>query len=344
MLSTFISLLFDLLLAFGLVGVVILVFGKRRQGRNSIPAGRDIPIWGNGELLPGIKGGVNMTCGMVLSLECSNLPKPFIKRLFFRPLRPFIVVHKKQNATWKVVCRTETVRHDVRHRFVTKCIVRFTNADDRHTAIRMEVYDDRSKIKTDKRNLIGSVQFSMDEILSEPLFQKQLELNSSRGADAGILWISGDPIRYGCSDPLASHRIRLKVKLSTEAKGSVRSFYVLSRLMESGEYTAVHRSEVISNNHAFRMMGRNAAAMTAGGEDTPLRIELYQHNGRANHIRLGHIQTSFKNMKDVVGTNQRLFWRPSVIPTRKKVINIKQAVLVDKAVGSRTSEFMVELR
>lgn len=330
-------------------------------------SGRLIPGSMNGNLNPGLNT-LYLHKGLQVSLSCTDLvPSRLLRRLLLRSakLRPFAVFYQcerrrvinrnrgpqQDNDTeneiiWKEIGCTETILYDVVYRFVTKIKVRFDSPEDRNNLLRVEVFDDDHKENNDihERNFIGAVNFSIDDILSEPLFRKKMGLSSPRVVDAGYLLVSGDPISPSCGGPLANNMIHLHVEFAAAAKGSHGTFYVLSRQLQSREFTAVYRSTVIrGNTDSFEVMVKDWPGITGGAEDTVLRLEIYQYNRRSKIIELGHIRTSVERMKDVA-VGEELLWWPSVIPTPNKMINIEQAVLVNRDVGLRQSEFWVGLR
>lgn len=304
--------------------------------------------------------------GLQISLSCTDLvPSRLLKRLFFRfaKLRPFAVIYQcepqrainrnreleqdnsaENGFIWKEVGHTETILYDVVYRFVSKFKVRFESPQDRNTRLRVEVYDDHNKNKDmHERNFIGAIDFSIDDILSEPLLCKKMGLISSRVADVGCLMVSGDAIRASCSGHPSENKIHLHVEFAPSAKGPHGTFYVLSRQLQSGEYAAVYRSTVIrGNTHSFEVAVLGWPAITGGADDTVLRLEIYQYNRLSKIIELGHIRTSVERMKDVA-IGEELLWWPSTISTRNKMINIEQAVLVNRSVGLRQSQFWVGL-
>lgn len=242
---------------------------------------------------------------------------------------------------WERIGRTETILYDDYHRFVTKLKVRCSTSEERRKQLRVEVYDRRTKTHdTDEHNFIGAAECSMDDIISEPLLRKEMRLGSLRVVDPGRIVISADAIRPPCSGPAGpgtsssgggeALKIRLRVDLSPGSKGVHRAFFVMSRQLQSGHYTAVYRSEIIGRDvKMFKEVTRDVAAITAGVDDKLLRLELFQYNGRAKHTRLGFMQTSVDKLKRTA-IGQPLLWWTCAYSEDADLIDVGRVVLVDK--------------
>jgi hypothetical protein len=145
----------------------------------------------------------------------------------------------------------------------------------------------------------------------------------------GRIQISADVIK-----PVADDLpVIFDVDVSSSTKGATRLFYVLSRQLRSGDYTAVHRSEILGRNKKrFAPVTRSLGALTAGVESKLLRMELYQFRdggGTICHTKLGYMQTSVAKLRTSMANARQLWW-PSANST-EGIIEIERVVLTEKS-------------
>lgn len=302
---------------------------------------------------PGFLKALETRYPLELSVDCYDLTPParLLSRLSMRPrtdrkynLRPFAVFFYRNggsNTPWELIGRTETVLYDDCHRFVTKLKVCCATAQDRRKELRVEVYHRRTKSDhIDAQLFIGATHCTLEDIISEPLLRRELRLDSCRTGYPGRIVISADAIRPASDfDKLA-----LYLDFSSDFKNNYRVFFVLSRQLQSGDYTAVYRSEILNRDERrFRPVIRDVSAITAGVDDKLLRLELFQYNPRGAHVRLGFMQTSVDKLKKT-GRGSRLLWWPSVSSeVGEHVLEVGRVVLLDSAADGDTIKFRLRI-
>lgn len=308
---------------------------------------------------PGFLKALETRYPLELSLECFDLNPGYriLPRLTGRPrgdrrwlLRPFAVFfyrNDESETSWELIGRTETILYDDYHRFVTKLKVCCATMEDRRKELRIEVYDRRTKSDDiDQHTFIGATQCVLDDIISEPLLRKELNLDSCRVSDPGRVIISADAIRPS----LGVQKLSLSVDLASCCFANLtksqyyRVFYVLSRQLQSGDYTAVYRSEIVTRDggRKFHPITRDVSAITAGVDDKLLRLELFQFNHRGPHTRLGFVQTSVdKLMKTTRGS--RLLWWPSASSDDVDIIDINRVILLDSSAENGHVKFRLRV-
>lgn len=296
---------------------------------------------------PGFLKALETKYPLELSLECQALSAPpKLLRLSLergRILRPFAVFFYRAGgplSAWELIGRTETVLYDAYHRFVTKLKVCCATSEERRKQLRIEVYDRRTKSDhTEDQLFLGAAQCTLDDIISEPLLRKEIKLESSRNAEPGSVVISADAIR---PTPQAA-KLGLYVDFASITKGQHRVFYVLSRQLQSGDYTALYRSEVLGKTEKrFKPLIRDVGAVTAGVEDKLIRLEIFQFSGKGQHIKLGFMQTSIDKLKKT-GKNSSLLWWPSTSCDGDSVIEIGRVVVLEAAVRERSLKFRLRV-
>lgn len=304
---------------------------------------------------PGFIKALETSYPLELSLECHDLTTP--PRLLPRLpamrggsradrkwlLRPFAVFFYRTGGpemAWELIGRTETIAYDDYHRFVTKLKVGCATPEDRRKELRMEVYDRRSKSDVVEDHVfIGAAHCSLDDIISEPLLRRELRLESGRTLEPGRAIISADAIRPTGE----SHKITLNVDMASITKGPHRVFFVLSRQLQSGDYTAVYRSEVLGKDEKkFKTVSRNTSAVTAGVDDKLLRLELFQYNPRGPHMKLGFMQTSVDKLKSTAHGSSLLWW-PSSSCDGDNVIEVGRVVLLESYVSEENLRFRLRV-
>lgn len=303
---------------------------------------------------PGFLKALETRYPLELSLECFDLNPP--PRLSFPKLsaraskkhiqrqqwllRPFAIFFYKNhsgsssgvgndaNHTWELIGRTETILYDDYHRFVTKLKVCCETSDERRKALRIELYD-RKTTSDDLHDhvYIGAAQCTLDDIIGEPLLRRELKLESNKVTDAGRLIISADAIRpYGHNKP---HKISFNVDVASMCKNNHRCFYVLSRQLQSGDYTAVYRSEILGKDEKkFRPSVKDLSAITAGVDEKLLRLEMFQYNGRGSHVRLGFMQSSLDKLMKT-GRGGKLLWWPAAYSEDANLMDIGRVTLTE---------------
>lgn len=276
-----------------------------------------------------------------LSLECRDLHVP-LRLLPFRQARPFAVFlySEAPNAPWELIGRTETVLYDEYIRFVTKLKVCCATERDRQKILRVELFDRRSKSEhIEDQTFVGAAQCTLEDIIAEPLLRKELELGESRVMQPGKIIVSADAIRANEKCP----RLILNIDMGSSTKRNHRVFYVLSRQLQSGDYTPVYRSEVLSREQKrFQPMTRDLTAVTAGVDDKLLRLELYQFSNRGSHIRLGFMQTSIDKLRGCE-KHSRLLWWPNAAGDGDNVIEVGRVVLIETLVSAEVLQFRLRV-
>jgi hypothetical protein len=270
----------------------------------------------------GVQKALDTQYPLELSIECANLPhrQRFLSRRAVPHIRPFAVIffRNPRGGPWELIGRTETIMHDEFTRFVTKLKLSCSTVVDRLKEIRVVVYDRRtgSDGLRDQR-VIGSVECRLDDVVSEPLLTKTLPVENlervrtprSGPGYLGEVTLSADVIRPVPTDLV----VVFDVEVASQAKQENRLFFVLSRQIRSGAYTALYRSEVMPpSNNRFASVSRTLGAITAGVESKLLRLELYQYDPRGLHVKLGFMQTSITKLRAEDVTSRQLWW-PSAI-------------------------------
>lgn len=303
---------------------------------------------------PGFLKALETHHPLELSFECLDLTPPptLLSRISprlnadrIRNIRPFAVFfyrHPVLDAEWELIGRTETVFYDDYHRFVTKLKVFCASSEDRGKELRVEVYDRRSKSeRIEDQCFIGAAQCTLEDIISEPLLKREMMLDSSRVTNPGRLILSADAIR----PPESPRQLVLHVDMASITKASHRVFYVLSRQLQSGDYTAVYRSEVLERDeNKFRKLVREVTAVTGGVDDKLLRLELFQYGARKNgaHVRLGFMQTSVDKLCKTE-RHGRLLWWPSVTCDGDNLVEVGRIVVLACSVTSRKLMFRLRV-
>ena len=201
----------------------------------------------------------------------------------------------------------------------------------------MELYDRRSPNAPDEHQFfLGAAQCVLEDIVSEPLLRKEVALQSIKHLNPGSVIISAEAIRPGDGTLLC---IQLEVAPVTKMGSSM--YFVLSRQLQSGDFTPVYRSEILGKNeHKFEDMNRDLAAVTGGCEDKLLRIELYQWNRGASK-KIGFAQTTVRKLCETRRGGKLLWWPGGSDVNR--TVQVGRVMLTDCAMEDTTVMFRLRV-
>lgn len=285
----------------------------------------------------GVHKALDIQYPLELSFDCTNLPhrQRWLSRRTVPELRPFAIIYFKNpsGGPWELIGRTETVFYDEYTRFVTKLKLSCATSQDRLKRIRVVVYDRRTASEgLREQRLIGSVECHLEDIVSQPLLSKTMPITSAETGGhtpqgLGSVILSADVIRPVARDIM----IRFNIEVASQAKGTKRMFFVLSRQIRSGAYTAIYRSEIMpSTTNRFAPVSRAIGAITAGVESKLLHIELYQYDPRGvAHIKLGFMQTTVAKLRDDSMTARQLWW-PSAVSGIDDVVEVGRVMMTER--------------
>lgn len=285
----------------------------------------------------GVLKALDIQYPLELSFDCANLPhrQRWLSRRAVPELRPFAIIYFKNpsGGPWELIGRTETVFYDEYTRFVTKLKLSCATSEDRMKRIRVVVYDRRTASEgLREQRLIGSVECHLDDIVSQPLLSRTLPISSAetgRHAPQGLgsVILSADVVRPVSRDVA----ITFNIEIASRCRRNCAMFFVLSRQIRSGAYTAIYRSEVMSSsNNRFAPVSRAIGAITAGVESKLLHVELYQYDPRrVAHIKLGFMQTTVAKLRDDSMTARQLWW-PSAVSEADDVVEVGRVMMTER--------------
>lgn len=300
---------------------------------------------------PGFLKALQTEYPVELSIECVNIVGARARGLLGRrarfptDVRPFAVFFFKAGGAdrpWQIIGRTETVLYDESARFVVKIKLACPTPEDRAKEFRIELFN-RITVSPDlhEQQFLGAIESSIDAVVAEPLFRKEIAVQKSRDLDSCSIIVSADIIRPS----LVPTRAIIDVHFSSITKGATRVFYVISRQLPSGDFTPVYRSEVLEpDEKRFASMERRVDALTAGVDEKLLRIELYQLvDRRSRCLKLGYLQTSLKKMMDM-DWNSSLLWWPAANETKHpEFVEIGRVVLLENDKSDSSNRFLLRV-
>lgn len=288
---------------------------------------------------PGFLKALEVNYPLELSLSCDSLANPHKLLSFNRPLHPFAMFFCRDHPSkeWELIGRTETVSYDIDYRFVTKLKVCCATPTDRAKVLRVEIYDRRTKSERMTDHMfVGAAECQLEDIISEPLLKKRMKLHSGRLNEPGWVTLAADIVR-----PVEGEgKFALGVEMSSITKGNGRVFFVLSRQGFCGEFTPIYRSEVLGKmEKRFKLIVRDAVAVTAGLEDKLLRVEIFQW-GKNGPLRLGFVQTSLEKLRQRQLYSGLLWWPCAAA---EGAIEVGRVVLTEKELGENVSKFRLRV-
>lgn len=248
-----------------------------------------------------------------------------------------------EGAVWQPIGRTETILYDDYIRFVAKVKLVVPTTHDRLREIRVELFNQLNGTGMLKnQQFLGAINCSVESIVSEPLFRKEVPMKTSRDLEACSMILSADIIRPS----IAPSKVTLNVDFSSITKGAAKCFYVMSRQLPSGDFTPVYRSEILdSDQKKFASMTRLVDALTAGVDDKLLKLEFYQvTKSRKNQCaKLGFLQTSLKKMKEMKWNSSLLWWPAMNEANHPDFVEVGRVVMLENEIADDHCRFLLRV-
>merc|ERR1712013_432083 len=220
--------------------------GTTKTERNKIMTS-SMGSQGPGWQPPGFSPGqaVISTSTVEISISCSQLEDMDV----FSKSDPFCVLYVKDSKSkqWHCFGKTETIDNTLEPHFEKKFILQYKFEE--RQVLKFEVYDsDSDSTNLEDHDLIGSMECSLGEVVTQQGkgFTKQLT-GGARNKKQTITVTS---------EELISNKEHLNLKISAtklDAKnwwglGSSDPFLTISKSGEYGQWTVVHRTEVLKRN------------------------------------------------------------------------------------------------
>jgi len=226
-----------------------------------------------------------------LSISCAHLTDMDV----FSKSDPFCVLYMKDGDRWLLVDKTETIDNTLDPVFEKKFVLQFRFEE--RQLLRLSVYDrDGPSQKLADHDFIGQAECSLGEVVS----QQGKGLTRHLVGDKSTNTNSKQTITVIAEELISSKEV---LKLSLGAKGlekknwfglgSSDPFLTISRAGEHGQWTVVHRTEVIKSNlnPAWKPFTVSLTALCNADHHRTLRFSVDDWEANGSHHHIGELET-----------------------------------------------------
>ena len=226
-----------------------------------------------------------------LSISCAHLTDMDV----FSKSDPFCVLYMKDGDRWLLVDKTETIDNTLDPVFEKKFVLQFRFEE--RQLLRLSVYDrDGPSQKLADHDFIGQAECSLGEVVS----QQGKGLTRHLVGDKSTNTNSKQTITVIAEELISSKEV---LKLSLGAKGlekknwfglgSSDPFLTISRAGEHGQWTVVHRTEVIMSNlnPAWKPFTVSLTALCNADHHRTLRFSVDDWEANGSHHHIGELET-----------------------------------------------------
>ena len=226
-----------------------------------------------------------------LSISCAHLTDMDV----FSKSDPFCVLYMKDGDSWLLVDKTETIDNTLDPVFEKKFVLQFRFEE--RQLLRLSVYDrDGPSQKLADHDFIGQAECSLGEVVS----QQGKGLTRHLVGDKSTNTNSKQTITVIAEELISSKEV---LKLSLGAKGlekknwfglgSSDPFLTISRAGEHGQWTVVHRTEVIMSNlnPVWKPFTVSLTALCNADHHRTLRFSVDDWEANGSHHHIGELET-----------------------------------------------------
>ncbi|KAK3932056.1 Copine-8 [Frankliniella fusca] len=227
-----------------------------------------------------------------LTISCRNLLDCDV----FSKSDPLCVVKMKtaEFPQWREVFRTEKITNSLNPDFVKKMQIQYRFEEQQ--ILRFDVYDiDTKNPNLEEQDFLGYCVTTLGQVVSSGKVTMPL---SGMPLNKGALIVSAEELAV-CMD-----EITLKfVGKSLDRKdwlGKSDPFLEFAKVAETGDYSIVHRTEVIkfTLNPEWKPFTVSARTLCGGDSDRSIRVTCYDWNRSGNH---SHFYTTLRQLSEGPG-------------------------------------------
>merc|ERR1711887_491620 len=234
------------------------------------------------------------TSSVEISIYCSQLEDMDV----FSKSDPFCVLYVKDSRSkqWHCFGKTETIDNTLEPNFEKKFVLHYKFEERQQ--LRFDVYDsDSNSANLEDHDFIGSMECSLGEVITQQgrgLTRHLVGAGKSAGNKKQTITIT--------SEELISNKEYLSLKISAtklDAKdwwglGSSDPFLTISKSGEYGQWTAVHRTEVLKRNlnPTWKPFSLSITSLCNADHQRSLKFSVADWNMNGSHSHIGEFTTS----------------------------------------------------
>jgi len=231
------------------------------------------------------------TSTVEISVSCSQLEDMDV----FSKSDPFCVLYvmDSKSKQWHCFGKTETIDNTLEPHFEKKFIL--TYKFEERQLLKFEVYDsDSDSTNLEDHDLIGSMECSLGEVVTQQGKGFTRQLTGGARNKKQTITIT--------SEELISNKEHLNLKISAtklDAKdwwglGSSDPFLTISKSGEYGQWTVVHRTEVLKRNlnPTWKPFSLSITSLCNADHQRSLKFSVADWNMNGSHSHIGEFTTS----------------------------------------------------
>jgi len=237
---------------------------------------------------------VDPTSTVEISIRCSELEDMDV----FSKSDPFCVLYVKDSKSKQWLCfgKTETIDNTLEPHFQKKFVLHYKFEERQQ--LRFDVYDsDNDSANLDEHDFIGSMECSLGEIITQQgkgLTRNLIGAGKSASNKKQTITVT--------SEELISNKEHLNLKISAtklDAKdwwglGSSDPFLTISKSGEYGQWTVVHRTEVLKSNlnPSWKPFTLSITSLCNADHQRTLKFSVADWNLNGSHSHIGEFTTN----------------------------------------------------
>ena len=221
-----------------------------------------------------------------LSVECRDLSD----RDLMSRSDPVCVLFTRTVSGWRELGRTERITDTLSPRWINKFVIDYKFEE--RQMLRFAVYDlDSDSACLDDHDFLGQVELSLAEVVSA----------QSRGFSRTLS--SGGSIHI-LSEEVSTNKDQVMLRFSAnnldnkDFFGKSDPYLEISKSTESGQYSVVHRTEVINNNlnPQWRQFSLPVSSLCHGDYNRDIKMTVYDHDSDGDHDLIGQCHTTLNKL------------------------------------------------
>ena len=239
------------------------------------------------------------TSTLELSVKCSDLSD----RDVMSKSDPVCVMYQRfgnpNTAEWHEVGRTERVKNSLNPSWQKKFMIEYRFEERQQ--VKFEVYDyDASTNSLNEHDFLGKCETTLGEIVSSQGKQHVSVLKGMSGANgtsSGKIFIVAEELT--AVKEVATFAFEAKKLDNKEFMGKSDPFFTILKESANGQWTVVHRSEVISNdlNPKWKQFRVNVCQLCNGDYERKLKIQVDDYDSDGSHDHIGSFTTTMSRLK-----------------------------------------------
>uniref|UniRef100_A0A1B6LVM2 Copine-3 n=1 Tax=Graphocephala atropunctata TaxID=36148 RepID=A0A1B6LVM2_9HEMI len=245
------------------------------------------------------------TTEVELTLSCSQLTgKDVLSKsdpMCVTYIRPF------GENRWVEYHRTEVISNSHDPDFAAK--VHLAYRFEEQQPLRFEIYDvDSSSPNLGEHDFLGAVSCNLGQVIGSGKVKLPLTQRSGRGdhsMNLGYLFVTAEELAALKDEVIfkfSGHKLDKK-----DIFGKSDPFLEIHKSMESGEYSIVHKTEVIKYNlnPHWKLFSIPVRTLCNGDYDRNLKLVCYDWNKSGRHSLIGEFYTTLKQLAEGPGPSNR---------------------------------------